>query len=115
MIMPNTQGAVSYIEMGSGDAEKTVGFFSSLFHWPFNPTSAGGGWFDAPGGKIGVHGGDPDGGMTPYFRVADIEAAAEQVRKLGGEADVIADEAGFGRFCNCRDPQGMRFGLHQLT
>ena len=112
--MPGTQGAVSFVEMGSGEVEKTVEFFSSLFAWPFTPMGAGGGWFDAPGGRIGVHGGDPDWGAVPYFRVLQLEAAADQVRTLGGEADEVLDEPGFGRFCNCRDPQGMRFGLHQL-
>jgi predicted enzyme related to lactoylglutathione lyase len=35
-------------------------------------------------------------------------------REAGGEADPPApEEPGFGRFSNCRDPQGIRFGLHQ--
>jgi predicted enzyme related to lactoylglutathione lyase len=36
------------------------------------------------------------------------------VREAGGQADPPApEEPGFGRFSNCRDPQGIRFGLHQ--
>jgi hypothetical protein len=35
-------------------------------------------------------------------------------RPAGGEADPPAsEEPGFGRFSSCRDPQGIRFGLHQ--
>ena len=74
---------------------------------PFNPVGEGGGWFDAPGGRIGVHGDDPGWGLLAYFRVAEIGPAADRVRELGGEAGELLDEPGFGRFCHCRDPQGM--------
>lgn len=113
--MPDTEGAVSFLEVGSAEAGKTVEFFASLFAWPFNPTGKGGGWFDAPGGKIGVHGDDPAWGILPYFRVPEIGATADRVRQLGGEAGDFLDEPGFGRLCHCRDSQGMRFGLHQPT
>lgn len=77
--------------------------------------SPGSGWFETPTGKVGLHGNDA-GGAVPYFRVENIEAAVAHVRALGGTAeDFIANEPGFGRFCNCTDPQGLRFGLHQLT
>lgn len=36
------------------------------------------------------------------------------MRELGGTAsDPGANEAGFGRFSQCIDPQGVRFGLHE--
>jgi predicted enzyme related to lactoylglutathione lyase len=36
------------------------------------------------------------------------------VRELGGKAaDPGPAEAAFGRFAQCEDPQGVRFGLHQ--
>lgn len=108
-------GDISYIEMGAGDASGVSAFFSGLFGWTFHSMSDGGdGWFDTPSAKAGLHGNDPDHGIVVYFRVPNLEAAIAKVRELGGEAeDRIADEEGFGRFCNCRDPQGMRFGLHQ--
>jgi predicted enzyme related to lactoylglutathione lyase len=107
---------ISYIEIGAGDAGRASGFFSALFGWPFHPMGdAGDGWFETPSLKAGLHGNDPDGGIVVYFRVPDLEAAIAKVRELGGEAeDRIADEEGFGRFCNCRGPQGIRFGLHQI-
>ncbi|MCG8444928.1 MAG: hypothetical protein MI753_04335 [Hyphomicrobiales bacterium] len=49
----------------------------------------------------------------PYLKVSDIETAAAQTRQLGGETEAIVEEDGFGRFCNCRDPQGVRFGLRR--
>ena len=108
-------GDVGYIEIGSGDAAITSRFFADLFNWRFHAMGdAGDGWFEMPGMKAGLHGQDASHGMVVYFRVADIDQAAARVRALGGEVDGPgADEPGFGRFCNCRDPQGLRFGLFQ--
>ena len=111
--MSKQEGWVSFIEMGSGNVEVTASFFTDLFGWPFHPMEDEGGLFEAPGGKVGLHGNDPNWGMVPYLRVGDIETTAARIRQLGGEAEAIVQEDGFGRFCNCRDPQGMRFGLHQ--
>ncbi|EED69067.1 VOC family protein [Comamonas testosteroni] len=111
---------VSFIEMGSIAPEKTSHFFAALLGWTFHPiasqASPGGGWFEtSTGGKVGLHGNDGAGAVL-YFRVENMESAVAQVRALGGSAeDTIADEPGFGRFCNCADPQGLRFGLHQLA
>jgi uncharacterized protein len=63
--------------------------------------------------KVGMHGGDPDFGFLVFFGVQDIEKAIADVNRLGGETGVPTDEPGFGRFCICHDPQGLRFGLHQ--
>lgn len=108
-------GEISYIEVGSGDAAATARFLTALFGWPLTPIGdAGDAWFQTPTMRAGLHGNDPHHGIVPYFRVADIAAAAIRVRELGGEVeDPGEEEAGFGRFCNCRDGQGLRFGLHQ--
>lgn len=106
-------GEISYIEVGSGDAAATARFLTDLFGWPFTPMGDAG-WFQTPSIRAGLHGDDPEHGIVPYFRVADIEAAAARVRELGGTVEGPGeDEPGFGRFCNCRDAQGLRFGLHQ--
>ncbi|MEL6277251.1 MAG: hypothetical protein AAFR28_00035 [Pseudomonadota bacterium] len=99
--------------MGSGNSQETADFFTSLFSWRFHSMGDGNGWFETPGGKIGLHANDPDWGAVPYFQVADLEAAMERVRDLGGETEDIAKAEGFGRFSNCKDSQGMRFGLHE--
>lgn len=108
-------GDVGYIEIGTNDAEITSQFFAGLFNWPFHAMGdKGDGWFEAPGLKTGLHGNDASFGTVIYFRVADIDVAAARVRELGGEIEEPgADEAGFGRFYTCRDPQGLRFGLFQ--
>ena len=105
---------VSHIEIGAIQAGVAGAFLSQLFGWTYHPMGEEGeGWLEAPSLKIGIHGNDPSLQMHVYFKVTDIEAAVVQVKALGGETEKIVDEPGFGRFCNCRDPQGIRFGLHQ--
>lgn len=108
-------GEVGYIEMGASDARVTSRFFANLFNWPFHTMGDhGDGWFETPGIKTGLHGNDTSNGTVVYFRVIDIEEAAVRVRELGGEVEEPGTkEPGFGRFFNCCDPQGLRFGLFQ--
>ena len=108
------EGTVSFVEMGSGEIGKTARFFTALFGWRYTlMDESGNGWFETSGCRIGLHGDDPHWGMVPYLRVAHIGSAAQRVRELGGSAEEVVTASGFGKFCNCRDPQGMRFGLHQ--
>ena len=105
---------VSYIEIGAADANATRTFFTQLFSWQFHLMGAGPeGWFQTSSIKAGVHGNDPSPGILPFFQVPDLEAGVSRVKELGGEAGQVTDEPGFGRFSLCRDPQGVRFGLHQ--
>jgi uncharacterized protein len=105
---------ISYVEIGSADATKTSGFFSELFNWPYNPMGSNGGYYNMPDIKAGLHDQDPAPQFYVYFAVPDIEVAIAKVRALDGEADgAINDEPGFGRFCNCKAPGGIFFGLHQ--
>ena len=106
-------GPISWVEIGCGDAEKTSAFFTEVFGWRFTPMRDGGGVFDTGAGQFGLHGDDPNPAMTPYLRVDDIDAAVSRIRALGGVAEDIVTADGFGRFSNCQDPQGTRFGLHQ--
>jgi predicted enzyme related to lactoylglutathione lyase len=106
---------LSYIEIGAPDAAKARAFLEQLFGWDFHPMGAGPqGWFQTPSMKAGLHGNDPDPGIYVFFSVPDLEEAIAKVRELGGEAgEPSAEEPGFGRFSMCRDPQGIRFGLHR--
>lgn len=106
---------VSYIEIGAGDAGKARAFLGQLFGWDFHLMGAGPeGWFQTPSLKAGLHGNDPAPGIFVFFSVPDLDEAIAKVTQLGGEAGEATEEPGFGRFCNCCDPQGIRFGLHQL-
>lgn len=106
---------VSYIEFGAGDADKARAFLWQLFGWDFHLMREGPeGCFQTPSIKAGLHGNDPTPGIFVFFSVPDLEEAMSRVKELGGEADEPTEEPGFGRFCACRDPQGIRFGLHRL-
>jgi predicted enzyme related to lactoylglutathione lyase len=109
-------GNVSFIELGTSDTERSRPFFERVFGWSFHPMAQGGGWFQAPSMRVGLHGDDPRPQIYIFFEVPDLEQAIALVREAGGEADPPApEEPGFGRFSNCRDPQGIRFGLHQQS
>ena len=108
-------GNVSFLEIGSNDATISRVFFAQVFGWAFNPMGPSEGWFQTPSIKAGLHGNDPEPQLYVFFDVSDLEAAVERVRAAGGHADVPGPvEPGFGRFSSCRDPQGIRFGLHEL-
>ncbi|MCU0566823.1 MAG: VOC family protein [Oculatellaceae cyanobacterium Prado106] len=106
---------VSYLEIGTKDIGSSRPFFEQLLGWTFHAMGQDGeGWFQTPSIRAGLHGNDPNPQLLIFFSVADLTAAVAQVKALGGEADESsADEPGFGRFCLCRDPQGIHFGLHQ--
>jgi uncharacterized protein len=105
---------VSYIEIGAADAGQARTFLAQLFGWDFHTMGSGPeGWFQTPSIKAGVHGNDSNPGIFVFFNVPDLEQAIAKVKELGGEAGEAAEEPGFGRFSTCRDPQGIRFGLHQ--
>lgn len=112
-------GELSFFELGVADIERGRAFYSSLFGWAFEPGPSGGGFaIGTPTVPGGMHG--EDAGASPYvfFRVADLDAAIDRVRELGGAVDHVDHEsaesvARFGRFRLCRDDQGSVFGLHE--
>ncbi len=114
------EGKLAFFELGVEDGERGRAFYEGLFGWRFEPGPGGGGFaIETPGPRGGIHGGDAGAAPYVFFEVADIEAALERVRELGGtveEMDVEGEAdsvARFGRFKLCRDNQGSPFGLHQ--
>lgn len=108
------QPDISFIEIGSSDAAGTGRFLGQLLGWPLQPMGNGGeGWFQAPTMKAGLHGNDPSPGFLVFFGVPDVDMARSKVIELGGSAEPPTDEPGFGRFCVCADPSGLKFGLHR--
>ncbi len=107
-------GTVTHIEIGSATGAKSPSFFTKLFGWTFESWGEAGGVFSTPACNVGLQANDPTPQMIVYFSVTNIEQAAKQVVELGGAAgDISAEETGFGRFCTCKDPEGVAFGLHQ--
>ncbi len=108
-------GEPSHIEIGAPDPGAAGNFFTQLFGWSFHAMGDGGeGWFETPTLRAGIHRERETSRIDVYFRVPDLFAAIARVKELGGHADEPGpEEPGFGRFCNCRTPDGVRFGLHQ--
>lgn len=104
-------GNVGYFTVSAENVDRAKAFFGGLFGWEFEGPGSGGGWHIAgsnpPGG---LHGGGS--GPRLYFKVDDIQAAVEKIRKLGGKADDPKD-APEGPYSDCTDDQGTEFSLWQ--
>jgi uncharacterized protein len=107
-------GAPSFIELGTPAGSRARQFYGDVFGWTFTDMGRESFLAHTPTLPIGLHPGDPDAVFVIYFLVDDIEAGVARVRAAGGTADDPGPEqAGFGRFVECRDDQGVRFGLRQ--
>jgi predicted enzyme related to lactoylglutathione lyase len=111
-------GELRWFELGVGDVAKAYAFYGELFGWRFVNQSEGGATIEGAGLGGGIHPGDAGASPYVFFDVPDLEAALEQVRRLGGEADVLPtggeeSDAEFGRFALCKDDQGSSFGLRE--
>jgi uncharacterized protein len=107
-----------HIEIAGGDTGRTKEFWSGLFGWQWQgfdgpveyhmtqivPDQTGGAIYPAEGGKRG---------LRVYFDVDDINAGAEKVRGLGGEAGEAMPVPSMGWFAVCKDTEGNDFGLWQ--
>jgi hypothetical protein len=62
-------GNASFFELGVPDADvsKNQAFFARVFGWSFNPMSKGGGWFQAPSIRLGLHGNDTLAQIYVFF------------------------------------------------
>lgn len=103
---------LSLIEFPADDPERALRFWTGLLETELEDRSVeeGRGWqtrSDAP--TVGVHRrgtGPGDTVSLPYFAVADLDAALERVRTLGGS--VIHPGS---HWAICRDSEGSPFGL----
>ena len=108
-------GAPSFIELGVPAGSRARKFFGEVLGWTFTDMGKDNFLAQTPSIQIGIHPNDPDATLVVYFLVDDLEAAIARVRAAGGTASEPGhEEAGFGRFSECRDDQGVRFGLRQL-
>jgi uncharacterized protein len=119
-VEPGAVGRVGWHELLAADWEKALAFYGELFGWQKA---------DANIGEMGTYqlfsaGGETIGGMLTkppmmpspfwlyYFNVADIDAAAQHVKALGGETlDEPLELPGGSWVVQCTDPQGAIFAL----
>ena len=118
---PPLIGEFSWFELMTSDASAAWDFYRRLFGWQehgltdmgemgmYRAFSRGahplGGMYALP------HGGHP--AWLLYIRVADVHAAADAVRELGGKILNGPIEVPGGDFvAQCMDPQGVAFAVH---
>ena len=100
------------IEFPADDPSRARRFWRGVLDVELAPraVAAGSGWESDTGGlRLGVHARGPGPGDTaslPYFSVADLPAALQRVRALGGSVIHPGD-----RFAVCRDSEGSPFAL----
>lgn len=104
------------IEFPADDPERALRFWSGVLGVELAPRSAeaGAGWEHRGDGlRLGVHErgkGPGDTASLPYLSVADMAAALDRVRELGGSV-VHPGE----RWSICRDSEGSPFALEQAA
>lgn len=106
-------GEPSYLELGVPDAAAARTFYGGLLGWqPSGDT--GPGQVETPTLSIGIHERDPKAWFEVFFAVEDLAASLARVTELGGQVtSEVHDDEGFGRWAECADDQGVRFGLRQ--
>jgi len=117
-------GDASWLELMTTDAEAAMRFYQDLFGWQPSESMDMGAMgkyqmFNRPHGMIGgMMNKPPELAHVPpnwqiYFRVPDVDAAAERIKTNGGKIlNGPMEVPGGDRVLNAMDPQGAAFGLH---
>jgi predicted enzyme related to lactoylglutathione lyase len=108
---------VTHFEAVGGDGKKLQEFYGKAFGWNIdanNPMNYG----MVPAEDAGIGGGvgpaGPDGGqhLTFYIEVDDLQAALDQIEKLGGKTvNPPMDVPGGPSLAHFSDPEGNFVGL----
>ena len=107
-------GDVAYLTIGVVDSARFRDFFGSVLGWRFTPGQVDDGWnIEGPMPMAGLHGGQDRAGVEPMYRVDDIDAAVESVRRAGGTPGEV-ERHPYGLMSHCIDDQGTAFYLGQL-
>ena len=100
------------IEFPADESGRALRFWNGVLGVDLEPrpAAAGSGWESSGGDmRLGVHErgrGPGDTGALAYFTVADLPAAVERVRELGGSVIHPGE-----RWAICRDSEGSPFAL----
>jgi predicted enzyme related to lactoylglutathione lyase len=100
------------IEFPADDSDRALRFWRGVLGVELAPRAgaAGSGWeADTDTLRLGIHDrgrGPGDTACLPYFTVADLSAAVDRVRELGGSVIHPGE-----RWAICRDSEGSPFAL----
>lgn len=121
---PPEVGSFSWNELATTDMNAAFDFYRQLFGWKqWDDLDMGGGAMYRMFGQGeemygGMYDKPADMQAAPhwlsYVKVADIDAALDQVKERGGRVLNGPDEVpGGDRVAQCLDPEGAGFGLHE--
>jgi predicted enzyme related to lactoylglutathione lyase len=112
VIVCGVDGPLGLIEFPADDPDRARRFWSGLLGIELDERREveGRGWQTRSGAPVlGIHergAGPGDTAALPYFPIADMEAALEQVTALGGSVIHPGEQ-----WAICRDSEGSPFGL----
>ncbi|WP_188196331.1 VOC family protein [Nonomuraea sp. SYSU D8015] len=103
---------LGYYTLSVPDLDRAAAFYGALFGWEFKREHETYLHVTNTALPMGFVTGEPSAHPNLYYQVSDIDAVAEQARKLGGSVGEVVDSAS-GRSCSCTDDQGAQIGLWQ--
>jgi predicted enzyme related to lactoylglutathione lyase len=103
---------LGYYTLSVGDLDRAAAFYGALFGWEFRREHETYLHVTNTAVPMGLTAGGSSSQPNLYYHVADVDASAEQVRKLGGATGEMLDSKS-GRGCTCTDDQGTVIGLWQ--
>lgn len=111
-------GAPCWVTLLSRELATAQAFYADVLGWTYRPTSLGDGFCVAltDGSPVAGIGGlasslQVASSWTPYFAVADVDAAAAAIRERGGTVAVGPIAFHTGRAALAADPDGASFGI----
>ena len=107
-----TTSRIVWFGVPATDTQRAQDFYGRLLGWQFERFGDEDYYVSQEAGGA-IHAAPDRNGVLTYFGVADVDAAADRVRELGGEADEADEMPGVGRYAECRDTEGNLFGLYQ--
>jgi uncharacterized glyoxalase superfamily protein PhnB len=110
---PICPGDPVYLTLQVPDGARARDFYGAVLDWSAVPGRVPDGWqVENTVPRVGISGRAERPGAVPVYAVDDIEVAVAAVRTAGGEAGEIERQP-YGLIAECRDDQGLPFGLHQ--
>ena len=111
--MSETDGKITWFEIGAENAARARSFYGDLLGWTFEGFEEDGGDYQMTSDAGGAVYTNESKGILVYFGTSDIDASVARVRELGGESGDPQDIPGIGRYATCSDTEGNAFGLFQ--
>ncbi len=111
--MSDSDGKITWFEIGAENADRARGFYGGLFGWQFQAFDPEHTDYQVTDGGA-VYSSDKRG-LTVYFGTSDIDTSVARVRELGGSADDPQPIPNVGRYAQCTDTEGSAFGLFEAV